>query len=284
MVGAFGGGFPVSFATLMVHLDLDHTNDARLSIAADLAERLDAGVIGIAACSEVLPYYADGFVSGMLVDENRIEIQKRIDSAEERFRSALNGRAKQIEWRSALTQPTFYVAEQARAADLVIVGANRAADALDPLRQLDPSDLVTMAGRPILIVPQGVGEMKAERILVAWKDTREARRAIWDALPLLRKCEKAIVAEIDENNDPSAAQSRVDDVVAWLAGHGVKAFGTVPPSVQEAAIQLETLAWEEGADLIVAGAYGHSRFREWVLGGVTRDLITKTPRCSLLAH
>lgn len=98
--------------------------------------------------------------------------------------------------------------------------------------------------------------MKAERILVAWKDTREARRAICDALPLLRLCQKAIVAEIDEDHKPEAAKRRVEDVASWLACHGVNA----------------------------TGAYGQGKFREWAFGGVTRDLLRQTSRSQLFAH
>ncbi|MGP0058300.1 MAG: universal stress protein, partial [Beijerinckiaceae bacterium] len=133
-------------------------------------------------------------------------------------------------------------------------------------------------------IPQEVERLEAKTILVAWKDTREARLAVWEALPFLQKCDKAIVVEIDESKDPTAARARVNDVVEWLQRHDVKATGTVPPLVDAPAMQLDTIAWEEGADLIVAGAYGHSRFREWVLGGVTRDFIMRTPRCTLLAH
>jgi len=275
----------LSYKTLLVHLDLDQKNDARLKIAGDLAERFQAGVIGVAARSQTIPlYFTEGFVTDELIEQDRADIENRLKSAEEQFRVGLAGRATHIEWRSALTQPTGYVAEQSRAADLIIIGAHQADESLDPLRQLIPSDLVTFAGRPVLVIPQDVELLTAKRILIAWKDTREARRAVFDALPLLSKCEKAIVAEIDESKDPSAAHARVNDVIAWLERHGVKASGLVQGAIERTSDELNALARQEEADLIVAGAYGHSRFREWILGGVTRDLITRTPRCSLLSH
>lgn len=275
----------MSYATLMVYLDLDHSNDARLNIAGALAERFEASVIGVAACLQTMPlYFTDGFVADSLIDQDRAEIEKRLCATEERFRASLAGRAKRIEWRCAMTPPTAYVAEQCRAADLVIIGANRDGRSLDPLRQLVPSDLVTSAGRPILLVPQELEALTANRIVIGWKDTREARRAVSDALPWLQSCEKAIVAEIDEIDAPAFARTRVDDVVAWLGRHGVKASGIVRPLIARAAEELEAIAQQEEADLIVAGAFGHSRFREWILGGVTRDLVTRSPRGVLLAH
>lgn len=275
----------MSYATLLVNLDLNETDDARLKIAGDLAERFHASVIGIAACAQTIPlYFTEGFVADELIEQDRADIEKRLRDAEEQFRASLSGRATHIEWRSALTQPTDFVAEQSRAADLIIIGARRADEPLDPLRRLIPGDLVTFAGRPVLVVPQDVAPLTAKRILIAWKDTREARRAVLDALPFLAKCEKAIVAEIDESKDQSAARARVDDVIAWLDRHGVKASGIVQGAIERTADELNALARQEEADLIVAGAYGHSRFREWVLGGVTRDLFTRTPRCALLSH
>jgi nucleotide-binding universal stress UspA family protein len=274
----------MTFETLMVHLDLDHPNDARLKIVGDLAERFSAGVIGITACLDMPTAFADGYTAGLLIEQEHAETEKRMQEAEARFRAEMRNRAKYIEWRSAIAQPTAYVAAQSRAADLIILGTNRHREMLDPSRTVDPGELVNWVGRPVLLIPQEVERLEAKTILVAWKDTREARRAVWDALPFLQKCDKAIVVEIDESKDPTAARTRVNDVVEWLQRHNVEASGTVPPLVDAPAMQLDTIAWEEGADLIVAGAYGHSRFREWVLGGVTRDLIMRTPRCTLLAH
>ncbi|MGB8278118.1 MAG: universal stress protein [Methylovirgula sp.] len=274
----------MSFKSLMVHIDLDRPNDTRIKIAGTLAERFGAGVIGIAVCREVPLAYSDGYSASQLIEQERKTIAARMQTAETHFRSVLDGHAKFIEWRSAITDPIEYAAQQARAADLVILGAAHREESFDPVRELDPADFLAAVGRPILLVPHEVESLTANRILIAWKDTREARRAVLDALPLLRLCESAIVAEIDESNDPTAAQAAVNDVVVWLSRHGVKARGMVPPLLDSPAQQLDSLAWEEGADLIIAGAYGHSRFREWVLGGATRDFIMRMPRCTLLSH
>jgi nucleotide-binding universal stress UspA family protein len=275
----------MSYATLMVQLDLDRRNDSRLKIAGDLAERFNARVIGIAAQAEIMPmYFADGYSASFLVEQNLADIKQRLQQAEERFRAALTARAKHIEWRSAIEQPALYIADQCRAADLIILGHTAAEDKLDAGTEFDPSDLIGRAGRPLLLVPREVDVMKAERILIGWKDTPEARRAVFDALPLLRLCQRALVAEIDEDNDPAEAQRRVEDVVAWLACHGVKAVGKVEPAQGHLTAQLDALAIQEGADLLITGAYGHSKLREWILGGATRDFLKQPSRCHLLAH
>jgi nucleotide-binding universal stress UspA family protein len=275
------GSFPMSYATLMVCCDLNPKNDNRLHIAASLAERFDARVIGIAAQAAIVPVSlaaGDTFADVDMWEQSQADIAKRLQLVEEHFRDALKGRAKQIDWRSAVAEPVSFIAEECRAADLVIVGKR-----LDDTA-LDPADLVVQAGRPLLMIPDEVEVLKAERILVAWKDTREVRRAIRDALPLLRQCQKAIVAEIDEDQDPAAANRRVEDVVAWLACHGVKAAAWSEPVVKDVATQLDALAVKEALDLIVAGAYGHGKIREWIFGGVTRDLMQQTSRCHLVAH
>jgi nucleotide-binding universal stress UspA family protein len=273
----------MTFSTLMVHLDLEQPNDARLQIAGDLAEKFNAKLIGITAANPQPSYYAGGLVARGFVEHERIELKKRIGEAEARFRSAVNGRAREVEWRSALERPSDFVAREARATDLIIAGSNRGGVLVDRLRQLDSSDLVMVAGRPLFLVPPEVEYLKLDNVLVAWKDTREARRAVVDALPLLHKAKDVSVVEIVEGGaSRSAAQERVSDVVAWLKRHDILAFPKVLGAASEAE-QIDRI-WKTDADLVVAGAYGHARLRQWVFGGVTHNLITRSQRCSFLAH
>lgn len=269
----------MSFATLMVYCDSGTGHDKRLEIAASLAGRLDARVIGIAARAEFVPFfYAGGYSAGAAEAGGRAAIERHLRDAEERFRAALHGFARKVEWRSAAESPLSFIARECRAADLLIAGNNFD----DP--SLDPGDLIMLAGRPILMIPNAVKELKAEQILIAWKDTREARRAIFDALPLLRLCKKAVVAEVDELHDPKSSIRRLEDVLGWLECHGVNAAACSVPLITVPAAQLSSLASEEGADLIVSGAYGRGKLREWVFGGVTRELLRQTSRCKLLSH
>jgi nucleotide-binding universal stress UspA family protein len=273
----------MSYSTLMVHLELEHSNDARLQIAGDLAEQFDSKLIGIAACDPQPPHYANGAFARGLVEQVRAEVKQQMAQAEARFRAAAQGRARDVEWRCAMENPTSYVAREARAADLVITGANRDGVPLDRLRRLDPSEFVMQAGRPILVVPPEADYLRPSNVLVAWKDTREARRAVADALPLLHRAKDVTVVEVVEGAaDRAAAQAGVNDVAAWLGRHAITAVGTVIHATDESD-QLDSL-WKNGGDLVVAGAYGHTRFQEWVFGGMTRNLLTRSRRCSFLAH
>jgi len=273
----------MTFSTIMVHLELEPSNDARLRIAGDLAERFDTRVIGIAAADAQPRIYAGSAFARNLVATIQSEIETQLEQAEARFRLAMKDRARDIEWRSALARPTEYVVHESRAADLIITGANRDGPLLDQLRYLNPSDLVMRAGRPIFVVPPEAEYLNLQNVLVAWKDTREARRAVLDALPLLQKAKEVNVLEvIDREASRTAAQRRVNDVAAWLARHNILAF----PKVTHAANETDQIdhIWQSGADVVVAGAYGHSRFGEWVFGGITENLITRSRHCSFLTH
>ena len=275
----------MTYSTLMVHLDLDEPNDARLHIAGDLAEQFDAKLIGIASCQPQPSVYADGSFAHGLVEQLRKEAEGKLHSLQQRFKTAFQNRIKDVEWRSAFATPVDYVAHEARAADLVITGADRSGALNDPLWRLDPSELVMKLGRPMMVVPPEVDRLKLASVVVGWKDTREARRAVVDALPLLQKAKEVAVVEIIESDgDRAAAGRRVADVAAWLGQHQIDACHMVPNHRGDAVEQLIRHASDIEADIIVAGAYGHTRMRDWIFGGVTMDLITKSNRCSLLSH
>jgi nucleotide-binding universal stress UspA family protein len=277
----------MTLATVMVSLAFDASNDARLEVAGQLAERFDAGIVGIGAAQFSPPlYFTTGQMAQDLIEQGQLSIRERLAELETRFRQAVKNRAKSVDWRSALDFPTRFVIEQARCADIVVTGGLSPAFS-DAFALASPKDLVMQTGRPLLIVPDGADWLDLRTVLVAWKDTAEARRAIADSLPLLRQAKTIVVTEIPEaDGERSAAQARVGDVVAWLSRHGLIASTRVPERSDGVGTtqQLDNIASDLGAGLIVAGAYGHSRFRELVLGGMTQHLVTQSVRCVLLSH
>lgn len=275
----------MTYSTLMVHLDLYQSNDAVLGIAGTLAERFNAAVIGIAAWQPLQVLYSDGYVDGEIYEQDRTYIDQGIKDAEKQFLAGLRPKARELEWRSAL--PTFasdYVAHQARCADLVIVGAAPKDPSEGSSRRLDIGEFVMRVGRPVLVAPPSVSAMQAENVLVAWKDTREARRAALDAVPLLKKAKRVVVAEIAEEQALQDARHRVKDVANWLRRHEIAAESVAVQASGGDTEQIASIAQRHEADLIVAGAYGHSRLREWAFGGVTRDLLKRAELCSLVSH
>jgi len=277
----------MTYATVMVSLALDQPNEARLAVAGQIAERFDAGLIGIVASVFSPPlYFTTGEQAQALIDQGQASIKRRMSELEAQFREATKNRAKHIEWRCAIDFPARYVLQQARCADIIVSGGHSDAFS-DPFALVTPKDLVMEAGRPLLVVPDSTDWLDLRSMLVAWKDTPEARRAIVDALPMLRKAKDVAVAEIVEaGGSLPLAVSRVRDVITWLSRHGVSASKLVAEQNQDrdTTVQLDAMAADIGAGVVVAGAYGHSRFREMILGGMTQHLITQTGRCVLLSH
>ena len=276
----------MTYATVMVCLSLDRPNQARLQVAGELAERFEAGIVGIAAAQFVPPmYFADGAFAQGAIDHEETVIRKRLAGLEDQFRETVRHRSQRVEWRSAMDFPARFVLQQARCADIIVSGGQGSALS-DAFALAGPKDLVMQAGRPLLVAPDGANWLDIRSILVAWKDTAEARRAVADSLPLLQKAKEVTVAEIlEEGGDRAVAAARVKDVAAWLSRHGVSAAERVSENASgDTGAQLDVMAGAAGAGLIVAGAYGHSRFRELVLGGMTEHLLTQTTRCVLLSH
>jgi nucleotide-binding universal stress UspA family protein len=275
----------MDYKTVMVGLALDRPNDACLRVAGDLAERFGARIIGVAA-SDIRPpmYFADGDFAQKLFDEEAAAIERRLSELEAEFRAAVERRATALEWRSARALPVPYLLQQARAADILVIGA-RQETLVDPSSAPDPSDLVMQAGRPLIVVPSTVEWLDLRSVLVAWKDVREARRAVFDALPILAAAREVTIAEIPEQDGRRAeALAHVADVAAWLHGHGITANTVIPEKAGGVTGQIENIAANIGAGAVIAGAYGHSRLRQWVLSGVTRHLATESRRCAFLSR
>ena len=274
----------MSFATLMVHVELEPKTDARVRLAANLAAHFASPLIGISA-SVLPPYPSENayFVTKEFIERERRDIGAALKHTEASFRSAAESYGVTLEWRSAIDLPENYVVSEARSADLIIVGQAR--ETVDICRSLDPGTAILKAGRPILVVPPGVDTLQAERILVGWKDSREARRAVQESLPLLQAAKSVAVLEVCDHGAESAGRQHVDDIAQYLARHRISVkSATAATTTQRVADQLIETATAEGADLIVTGGYGHSRLGEWIFGGVTRDLLKSSPVCCLFAN
>src|ERR1700675_2523630 len=234
----------MTYRTVMVGLAIGKQNASRLEVAAQLAERFGAGVIGIAAAEFSPPlYFAEGEPAQRLIDQGWAAVKSRLKDLEGEFRAAMQNRAVEAEWRCGEDFPTRFVVRQARACDVIVVGEATRGGLVDPFVQVNPSDLVMQVGRPLLVVPETCDWLDLRSVLVAWKDTAEARRAVSDALPLLGQAKEVTVDGIVEDEaERPAALSRVGDVVAWLSRHGVRASQLVPEQLGDAATQLERMA------------------------------------------
>lgn len=199
------------------------------------------------------------------------------------FRRCAQPAPRSIEWRSFAHFPNEVIAVQARAADLVIIGRDPLHD--DAFHTFDPGAIILACGRPVLVLPSGINRLHASCVLIAWKDTREARRAVADALPLLKQAESVTIATVGPQEIELDMREQVDDVADYLRSHGVTIGAKIAASTHDTDTHvLLRLADERKADLIVAGAYGRSRLSEWIFGGVTRTLLTRSKILMLFAN
>jgi nucleotide-binding universal stress UspA family protein len=276
--------FITKIAVIQAAIDLDMTSRGVFAATAKLATMFDARVIGAVAgeCS-LSPYFAEGPVADRYLEATRADLHAQFKTLEQQFRRSHAALADRIEWRSAERLPDGFQLAAARSADCIVTA--RPSPHGNPMRGPDVANLLMQAGRPVLVVPPEASNFAMDRVLVAWKNTREARRAVSDALPMLAQAKEVHILAVPEpETSESATLADADDVVSWLAHHGIHAVAVARPASGGIGKAIDEAGSEMGADLIVAGAYGHSRFMEWLLGGVTQHLLRRARVNVLLSH
>jgi nucleotide-binding universal stress UspA family protein len=257
--------------SILVNLDVDDHSTNLAKCASSLAQRFNAELIGVAAAALSPPIIGlDGSaVYATYSEQERDDIERRLRDIEDEFRLLASG-VGQLGWFSFVASPINSLTSLASRADVILVASH--AESRNRGRSVDIGELLLTAGRPVLVAGPDVGEIRADKIVIGWKDTREARRAVLDALPFLEAASEVTVASIDEG-DLASEKSALHGVLSWLSRHGVKAQGDVYPLEGTAGETLKAIMARTNADLVVTGAYGHSRVREWIFGGVTDDLL-----------
>jgi nucleotide-binding universal stress UspA family protein len=271
----------MSYKTLLVHAEPEWGSSDSLVAARHVAEMFGAHVIGVGAEAFDLPSYS--YVEGQLVQMIRDDVDQDLVSAKVRFDTAMMGAPQGASFVSGLDRPAALMKRRARGADLIV--ARRPPRGSSALNLCLPADLVLGAGTPVLLAPEGAAPLKARQVVVAWKDKPEARRALVDALPFLARAESVVLAAFCSADAQPETHHELQEVAARLSRHGIEAeIRIAPPSADCIASDLEDAAAGLGADLVVAGAYSHSRMNEWVLGGVTQDLLAGFGRYVLFSR
>jgi nucleotide-binding universal stress UspA family protein len=299
----------MAYKTILVHVDETPNSAARIVLAGELALQEGAHVVGVATTGISRFLYQHE-----TVDDQDPNLARHLDILRQRAGHALAEFAPRLqklgvqsfEQRILDDEAAAGLSLMARHADLVIVGQ------LDPQwRGPDvPAQVLAGGGKPVIVLPStarasatiavtrdGVassgGPAPARHILAAWNASREAGRALQDALPLLRRADSVTVAIYDADARPGVfGEPPGADVLAWLERHGVLATLVLGQSERQGILkrsgnvgeQLLALAAERDCDLLVMGAYGHSRFRESLLGGVTRSVLEASTLPLLMSH
>jgi nucleotide-binding universal stress UspA family protein len=271
----------MGFRTILVHVDTGPSAPKRLKLSADLAARFEAHLVGLYVRR---PFQAPAFTDAGPAMDSLYRTYESAVQADEAAAMATFGTTGPLKaWRVADGPAEQVVAAHARYADLVIVGQaepDAAAEATPP----DLAEAVAMAGeRPTLIVPHiGAAKPPGRTVMLCWNGTREAARAATGALPFLKKADKVVILLVDPGDEPGGAGVHV---AAWLARHGVAAVvkRDTAGGADIGEIILSRAA-DQDADLIIMGLYGHSRMREWVMGGASRTLLASMTVPLLVAH
>lgn len=272
---------------IAIHLTGSSEDTTRIAHAAGLARTLDAHLTGI-YLHQLPDVLAITDPSGSAFLQRLVE--QSVAQAEART-EALDATFRQLGLTYELRRLDVYprqvgslLASEARQSDL-FVGTRPYGDP-DKGQWIEEAVLF-QSGRPCLFVPPSFdGHSVCDNVLVAWKNTREAARAVADAMPLLKKAKSVVVAIVDEQLGAAEEQRRApdEDIGRYLSRHGIRAEVHIIDGWTSTGAALRNEAVRTAADLIVMGAYGHSRLREWMLGGATRDLLSTAPVPVLVAH
>ncbi|SKC87419.1 Universal stress protein family protein [Burkholderia sp. CF099] len=277
----------MSYKTLLVHIDDSLRSHARIALSLDLARRWDAHLIGLYVVSSDLfrpPFRRDDSAPfAQLVAQQA----QRQQTAHDAFLAAAERAGhRSAEWRAPRGPALELATLHARHADLLILGQDDPQDAAAYVAPNFVGSLALDAGRPALVIPHaGTVKSPGENILIAWDGSREAARAVADALPLL-KAARYVSVDIERRTEPHADAPIGIDVAAWLDMHGVNASFSAAPGHFGAGTGSTLLnrASDGHFDLLVMGAYGHSRARERVFGGVTRTMLESMTVPVLMSH
>ncbi len=276
----------MSYKTILVHIDSGKHTEKRLEVAIKLASKYDAYLVGLYVFSLYVP---PGYIMAHMGEEieaaqNKIAVES-MSRAEKVFRkqtSAAN--LDKTEWLTAYDEPVHAMSLHAQSADLVVISQSDSSD--NSGVDMDfPERLVLAAGRPVLILPN-TGDFPSigKHILVAWNSSQEATRAVSNAIPFLKAADSVcIIAVNSKTGEHDSTQS--ENMVRYLERLGIRAEAKDCHGVEiDVGNELLSRAADLSADLIVMGCYGHSRLREWVLGGATRTILESMTVPVLMSH
>ena len=279
---------------ILVTLDGAAPARGRIELAAALAERFAAHLVGLhLSMAAGLPPrggyfdYFDRSLLDPLYAEFAKKQQEEAEATRALFEQTASRRGVSAEWRGAVGYPSETAALHGRYVDLIVLGQADPDDAEAPLFRPLPEEVALAAGRPILVVPYaGSWTEIGRRVLIGWDRSREATRAVNDAMPFLTGAQAVTILTIDPPEGPAADREFPGaDIALHLARHGVKAAAerTVSAGVGVGDVLLSR-ASDLGADLLVMGGYGHSRARELLLGGATRTILESMTLPVLMSH
>lgn len=252
--------------------------------AIDLARRMRAQLKGLNAIPDFLSVYWDGDVG---VQASALKEQQNIAAQIEDFvRSLASQSDVEVDWHSARSGEqgaVRFLVEHARSSDLIVTNAEPGYPKF--LSNSQPhEELIFSSGRPVFLVPESANGLDLDRVLIAWNNDRACTRALCDSIPLLKRARETTILNAPASKSDTAANS-INDVHDFLARHGIASSSHVlEANNTNVGARLFDWARSHEAGMMVMGAYGHSRLREFVFGGATKYAIEHLPLPVLFSH
>jgi nucleotide-binding universal stress UspA family protein len=261
----------MTFRTILTHVAPGDGTARAIELACDIASRSDGLVRGLAAG---MPNFtlAGGVMTDVAFVELRVrDFEQALALAQQSFGANMQHARVERELYTVQRPPTLALLDESYSADLVVLGRGSAGSD-HPAFHLALGDILLDSAAPVLLAPRRKADLS--RVLIAWRGTRECARAITASLPLLTLAARVDLVRVIEDSGSVSEEQAYDDCIARLRRHQVPVHSAPTPADGLSVAQrlLQEAARRE-AGLIVLGAYGHTRLREWVLGGVTRDLL-----------
>jgi nucleotide-binding universal stress UspA family protein len=275
------------YKTILVHADLSVHAPARIRLAAALAQSANAHLIGAAmtGISRFVYPRSPGDLARTVIAAYADSLCQRANRALDQF-EAEAGAAGACSWERRLVadDPEGGLVSLSRFCDLLVLSQTDPASAVTGAVRDLPAYVMLNAPRPVLMVPYAGDYTRLDgNALVGWNGSSEAARAVSNALPLLRRAARVVVAHFDAG-EQGELPAQSPDLLAWLARHGVVAELHEQRAGNDTGEALLSLAANQQSNLIVMGGYGHTRFRELMLGGMTRTMLEKMTRPVLMSH
>jgi nucleotide-binding universal stress UspA family protein len=270
---------------LLVHVDGSDAGRRRLQLAIDLALKTGARLSGLHVMPppDVPPLYKPSQLDEAVANK-ALKLASNARAAKEAFKEEVAQRLADTRWLEADGDVVDGICDRARYADLVILGQYewQTPHLAHPLPIAH--SVVSRCGRPVLVVPAAVGPISFARAAIAWNGSREAVRAVHDALPLLAL---SLSVEIVTVISPEAVESSKDakHLSAHLANHGIKIEpGVIQTRSEEEPVALRQQMEEADYDLLVMGGYSHPKWLEFIFGGATRSILLSSKIPVLVSH
>lgn len=279
----------MEFKNILIHLDHSNGCRNRIEVAFDLARKFDARITGLLVVADyIVPSYVEAQISvDVITDVTEKALARARDTLDE-YQKLADAAGVSMEGHVLEGQLIPILREHSKYSDLLVLGQDQPEDHDNASYGLADSLLFEGACACMVVPHSGKLEPLGKRVLLTWNASKESARALREAMPLLSRAETVVVLSSEpDDGDSSIARGHphADELARFLESHGIETISSgISDTDMSTTDAIIGQAAQMNADLIVMGAYGHTRLREIILGGVTRDLLKQAPVPLLLAH